>query len=128
MTVELEAYRFTAATKSTAFGRVIPAGHIKVGNEYNNIGNAMMFELYTSNPKKQTNVTPFASFTANSNGSNPSDIVVTNEVYKQIKNGTIYVRYSVTTSGWWGSTTYYVASVKLDELINGAVNLDFEKQ
>lgn len=128
MTVTLEAYRFTAATKSTAFGRVIPAGHIKVGNKYNNIGNAMMFELYTSNPKKQTNVTPFASFTANSNGSNPSDIVVTNEVYNQIKNGTIYVRYSIPGRYSWSSRTYYVADVSLDELINGAVNLDFEKQ
>ena len=128
MTVTLEAYRFTAATKSTAFGRVIPAGHIKVGNKYNNIGNAMMFELYTSNPKKQTNVTPFASFTANSNGSNPSDIVVTNEVYNQIKNGTIYVRYSIPGRYSWSSRTYYVAEVQLQALINGTVDLDFEKQ
>ena len=127
MTVTLEAYRFTPAEKSIAFGYVIPAGNIKVGS---NIGTGTVFYLYTTDPKKQTNVTPFASFTAE-NGSNPEDIVVTNEVYKQIKNDYIYVRYSVTTTGWWGSTTttYYVADVILDELINGtAGNLNFEQQ
>ena len=127
MTVTLEAYRFTPAEKSIAFGKIIPAGHIKVGN----IGDGTVFYLYTSDPKKQTNVTPFASFAAE-NGSNPEDIVVTNEVYKQIKNDYIYVRYSVTTTGWWGSTstTYYVAKeVKLQALIDGtAGELSFSQQ
>lgn len=129
MNVKLEAYRFTPAEKSIAFGYVIPAGHIKVGNEYNNIGNIMMFELYTSNPGKKTNVTPFASFTTQSNGSNPSDIVVTNEVYNQLKNDKIYVRYSIPGRFSWSNPTYYVAKdVNLMVLINGPVNLDFEKQ
>lgn len=129
MNVKLEAYRFTPAEKSIAFGWIIPAGHIKVGNKYNNIGNIMMFELYTSNPGKKTNVTPFASFTTQSNGSNPSDIVVTNEVYNQLKDDKIYVRYSIPGRFSWSNPTYYVAKdVDLMVLINGPVNLDFEKQ
>ena len=129
MNVKLEAYRFTPAEKSIAFGKIIPAGHIKVGNKYNNIGTGTVFYLYTSDPKKQTNVTPFASFTANSNGSNPSDIVVTNEVYNQLKNDKIYVRYSIPGRFSWSNPTYYVAKdVNLMVLINGPVNLDFEKQ
>ena len=129
MNVKLEAYRFTPAEKSIAFGYVIPAGHIKVGNKYNNIGNIMMFELYTSNPGKKTNVTPFASFTTQSNGSNPSDIVVTNEVYNQLKDDKIYVRYSIPGRFSWSNPTYYVAKdVNLMVLINGPVNLNFEQQ
>lgn len=130
MNVKLEAYRFTPAEKSIAFGYVIPAGHIKVGNEYNNIGNVMMFELYTSNPGDSWyGVSSFASFTANKNGSNPEDIIISNEVYSQIKNDTIYVRY-YKSSGFLGwDRTYYVASVSLNALINGtAGNLNFEQQ
>ena len=114
MTVKLEAYRFTPAEKSIAFGYVIPAGHIKVGEGYsvNKIGDNTTFELYTSDPGKQTNVTPFAAFTANRNGSNPDAIVVPNVNI----DATIYVRYFKKSGSW---TTYYVATVNLEALING---------
>lgn len=119
MNVKLEAYRFTPAEKSIAFGYVIPAGHIKVGNN-DNIGNNTLFELYTSNPGNSWyGVSSFASFTANKNGSNPEDIIISNEVYSQIENDTIYVRF-YKSSGFLGLTrTYYVAPVSLNALING---------
>lgn len=119
MNVKLEAYRFTPAEKSIAFGYVIPAGHIKVGNN-DNIGNNTLFELYTSNPGNSWyGVSSFASFTANKNGSNPEDIIISNEVYSQIENDTIYVRF-YKSSGFLGLTrTYYVAPVSLNALIDG---------
>ena len=116
MNVKLEAYRFTPAEKSIAFGYVIPAGHIKVGSN-DNIVNNTVFYLYSSNPGRNTNVTSFDSFTANKNGFNSQDIIVSNEVYEQIKDdGNVYVRFS-RNNGW--RTTYYVAPVSLNALING---------
>lgn len=131
MNVKLEAYRFTPAEKSIAFGYVIPAGHIKVGNN-SNIANNTVFYLYSSNPGRNTNVTSFGSFIANKNGSNSHDIIVSNEVYEQIKdNGKVYVRFTKTERNWFGgtTTTYYVAEVNWDYLINGtAGNLNFRQQ
>ena len=59
-------------------------------------------------------------------------VIVSNEVYEQIKdNGKVYVRFTKTERNWFGgtTTTYYVAEVNWDYLINGtAGNLNFRQQ
>jgi len=122
--VKLEAYRFTPNNAIAAIGGLlIPAGHIQVGL---NISSSTIFSLYASNPGKKTNVQPFASFTANSEGANPENIIVLDDVLKEIKNDKIYVRYSTQFLFW---TTYYVAEVDLSDLIAGtAGNLTFSQQ
>lgn len=131
MNVKLEAYQFISAVQSIAYGYVIPAGNIKVGNN-SNIVNSSIFELYTSDPGKSTNVNSFARFTASKNGSNTEDIVISNEVYEQIKDdGNVYVRFSKTEKimNWWTTTTYYVATVSLEDLLKeGGTTLIFEQQ
>ena len=129
ITVKLEAYHFTPNERKSAIGLIIPAGNIKVGSGVNNnIGNNTLFTLHTSNPGKSGSAASFASFTANQNGSNPSDIVINNTVYEEVVEDYIYVRY-YKSSGFLGlSRTYYVATVKLSDLLKtGGATLSFSE-
>ena len=125
--VTLEALGFTTASAKATFVLYIPKGNIKVGNGVPNSNTT--FTLYSSNPGDSYNAQSFASFKAEKNGANTSDIEINYTVYQQIKNDTIYVRY-YTSSGFLGwDRTYYVAIVKLSDLINGtAGNLNFVEQ
>ena len=57
--------------------------------------------------------------------SNPSDIVINNTVYEEVVDDYIYVRYYTTFIIW---RTYYVAKVKLSELLTDGATLSFIQQ
>ena len=126
--VTLSAYHFEDASASLVDKIIIPAGHINVGNnqnisEWNNWPTE--FTLYSQNPGKEENPTgSIWSFTAIRNGSNGSDIELSTEQYQAIMNngGNIYVRFRTYFY------TYYVAKVKLENLLTEPVTLDFEEQ
>ena len=124
--VSLSAYHFEDASASLVSRIVIPAGHIQVGDR----GNGITFYLYTYNPGRnwqEENI--FSNFTANNGGSNPEDIDVTDK-YIDIPEDEryVYVQYRIEGS-YFGYTyyTYYVAKVKLEELLKGQVDLKFDE-
>ena len=67
------------------------------------------------------------SFQAKRNGSNPSAIEITKELYNKIiaNGGNVYIRFTVRSGN---RTTYYVASAKRSDLMNAAVTLSFTQQ
>lgn len=129
--VKLQAYHFKDAEASLVSTITIPAGNIKVGNiETQWYESLSEFRLCTSNPGKNWTNNYFESFEANSGGSNPSAIELTYEQYQAIQNngGNVYVQYR--KESWFSSSlTYYVATVKLSDLLKtGGATLNFVQQ
>ena len=75
--------------------------------------------------KKFTSNNSYANFKANG-GSNPEDIDVTDK-YIDIPEDEryVYVQYRTSIYNYW--YTYYVAEVKLEDLLKGQVDLNFEE-
>lgn len=121
--VALSAYHFEDASASLVDKIIIRAGRILVGNRGNNID----FYLYTDNPEEygQT-ANRIDVFTASNGGSNPQDIDVTDK-YKDIPEDERYV-YVQYRTWYYYYYRYYVAKVKLENLLTGPVTLDFEEQ
>lgn len=120
--VTLSAYHFDDASE-ILYGRIyIPAGNIKglTGN--------YTYYLYSKDPGRTQNPGNTIGGTNNNPGLisvsgdvNSADIDLTSELYKTIMegDGCVYVRYTTTTSnGWWQTTNYYVATVRLSDLID----------
>ncbi|MBR5842547.1 MAG: hypothetical protein IKY64_08100 [Bacteroidaceae bacterium] len=132
--VNLSAYHFEDASASLMAECIIPAGNIKVGNNsYISNSSNVTFTLYSQNPGNNANAgNSVGSFTAKRNGSNSSSIKLSATQYQAVMNngGYIYVRFSVTTrNGWNQTTTYYVATVQLSDLIkDGGTTLTFVQQ
>lgn len=124
--VKLQAYHFIDAEASLVSTITIPAGNIKVGEVSLKIWeDSTTFRLCTSNPGKNWTDNYFESFEASSGGSNPSAIDVPEGVGL---DDTIYVQYKKDPF-IMGSTTYYVAQVKLSDLLKtGGATLKFVQQ
>ena len=121
--VSLSAYHFEDASASLVSRIVIPAGHIQVGDR----GNGITFYLYTYNPGRNWETgNSFSHFDASNGGSNPEDIDVTDK-YIDIPEDEryVYVQYRTSIYNYW--YTYYVAKVKLEDLLKGQVELNFEE-
>ena len=126
-TVKLSSLYFNDATASISMRYIIPGDNIYLSDT--DIPNSnTTFTLYTSDPGSSWNPSggSFGTFDASRNGS-VNDIEITSDVYETIQNndGIFYVRFR--TGGIWDSR-YYVAEVKLEELLKGPVTLDFKQQ
>ena len=127
--VKLEALGFNDASATATRVITIPKGNINVGNNTNISRNSnVTFSLYASNPGSSSSATDMiGSFQAKRNGSNPSAIEITKELYNKIiaNGGNVYIRFTARSGN---RTTYYVASAKLSNLMNAAVTLAFTQQ
>ena len=127
--VKLEALGFNDASVTATRVITIPKGNINVGGNTNISRNSnVTFSLYASNPGSSSSATDMiGSFQARRNGSNPSDIEITKELYNKIiaNGGNVYIRFTARSGN---RTTYYVASAKLSDLMNAAVTLAFTQQ
>lgn len=136
VSVTFSAYHFEDVSASL-FGRIyIPAGNIQglTGN--------YTYYLYSKDPGRTQNPGNTIGGTNNNNkdngiisvsdGVNSADIDLTSELYKTIMegDGNVYVRYTTTTStGWWQTTNYYIATVLLSDLMDeDGATLNFIKQ
>lgn len=126
--VTLQAYHFTDASAKLVGKIVIPAGNIKVGNNSNIYDRwDVTFTLYSQNPGDDWRPSgSIADFTARRNGSNANEIEISLEEYQAITSngGYVYVRFYS-----YGNGNYYVAQVKLSDLIKeGGATLTFTEQ
>lgn len=110
--VALSAYHFEDASASLASKIVIPAGKIKVSNNW--IQNNTEFTIYSSNPTN-SNAKVIGSFKANNNGTNqePIELNLTADEYQTMinNNTTIYVTFKYS---YWTLT----GTVKFNSLIS----------
>ena len=105
---------------------IIPTGNLIVPND------DYTYYIYKSNPGNSTNITELASFDdieskTESNGWYPTTIYFNGsdiELSSVSPDDTLYIRYSI--RGNWGNYTYYVASFKLSDAVNGQVTLNFQ--
>lgn len=127
--VKLEALGFNDASATATRVITIPKGNINVGGNTNISRNSnVTFSLYASNPGSSSSATDMiGSFQAKRNGSNPSDIEITKELYNKIiaNGGNVYIRFTARSGN---RTTYYVASAKLSDLMGEGVTLVFTQQ
>ena len=127
--VKLEALGFTEGSATATRVITIPKGNINVGGNTNISRNSnVTFSLYASNPGSSSSATDMiGSFQAKRNGSNPSDIEITKELYNKIiaNGGNVYIRFTARSGN---RTTYYVASAKLSDLMGEGVTLEFTQQ
>ena len=127
--VKLEALGFNDASATATRVITIPKGNINVGGNTNISRNSnVTFSLYASNPSSSSSATDMiGSFQAKRNGSNPSDIEITKELYNKIiaNGGNVYIRFTARSGN---RTTYYVASAKLSDLMGEVVTLVFTQQ
>ena len=127
--VKLEALGFNDASATATRVITIPKGNINVGDNTNiNRNSNVTFSLYASNPGSSSSATDMiGSFQAKRNGSNPSDIEITKELYNKIlaNGGNVYIRFTARSGN---RTTYYVASAKLSDLMGEGVTLVFTQQ
>ena len=127
--VKLEALGFTEGSATATRVITIPKGNINVGNNTNiNRNSNVTFSLYASNPGSSSSATDMiGSFQAKRNGSNPSAIEITKELYNKIlaNGGNVYIRFTARSGN---RTTYYVASAKLSDLMGEGVTLVFTQQ
>ena len=127
--VKLEALGFNDASATATRVITIPKGNINVGGNTNISRNSnVTFSLYASNPGSSSSATDMiGSFQAKRNGSNPSAIEITKELYNKIiaNGGNVYIRFTARSGN---RTTYYVASAKLSDLMGEGVTLEFIQQ
>ena len=127
--VKLEALGFNDASATATRVITIPKGNINVGGNTNISRNSnVTFSLYASNPGSSSSATDMiGSFQAKRNGSNPSDIEITKELYNKIiaNGGNVYIRFTARSGN---RTTYYVASAKQSDLMGEGVTLVFTQQ
>lgn len=125
-TVKLSSLYFNDATASISMRYIIPGVNIDLSDA--DIPNSnTTFTLYTSDPGSSRNPSgSFGTFNASRNGS-VNDIEISSDVYETIQNkgGIFYVRFRT-----WNnySYIYYVAEVKLKDLLEGQVTFDFKSQ
>lgn len=105
---------------------VIPAGHLRTETDISDVGT---ISIYATNPGKNTNISPIASFTNIGTTGNGKNRRYYNNQEIQLNNvsqeDTIYIRFSYRQNN---QMRYYVASVKVSDAVNGPVNLTFERQ
>jgi hypothetical protein len=131
--VTLMAYRYDDAYAYLCpESLTIPKNNIKVGTT-NIPSSNTTFSVYTKHPGTSTDTTNrIIQFTAQSGGNNNAAITINNAHLQSIaeNGGNVYVQFSVTSGILWNqTTTYYVATVQLSDLLKtGGATLKFVQQ
>ena len=126
-TVKLSSLYFDEEAASiSSMSYNIPQGNIVIPKDNNGYGRT--YYLYATHPGKSNSVSNIGSFTTKSNTyTNSSSIELSPEAVNAILNeeekGYFYVRYQRSSN-----KDYYVAKVKLEDVLNEETRLIFVKQ
>ena len=126
-TVKLSSLYFNDATANISMRYIIPNNNIYTGR------NNTTYYIFATDPGRQNNNNGnIGSFKTNNQGKNNAQFEILSTNISKLKDGYVYIRYSVTSgSGWQQTTTYYVAKVLLSDLMKEGgyvINSDEFKQ
>ena len=126
-TITVQSPGYYTETDSISATQVIPAGNLRAPSDQD-LRDYTPWEIYTTNPGTNTNVTPIASITQITRTGGYGNRVYYNTNDVQISgvspDDTLYIRYSYRQNN---TTRYYVASFKLSDAVNGQVTLNFTR-